>query len=526
MWIDNGGNVGIGTTSPIVKLQVVGPMRFGTSGTRGLLDDSSTPGAGSIQLTADDLTTSGILFRTRNAVGTGDRMVIDNNGNVGIGETNPGADLDIKSKTAGANALSDARSTAAMWVDGIAGGSSWGLAVGQVAGLFDSYLQAMDKAQQSAAALLLNPYGGNVGIGTASPSSLLHVVGQITSSGDDDTNGITASGNAHINVKATGASGAVRFWANGAEQMRVQPSGNVGIGTTGPVEKLTIKASDPAQDLIRFEDDTGASYLSMGVSRTGGYGFIHTTSGEEAAPLIALKTGKVGIGTNNPQQILAIKEQGNSPAAIQFLDTDNARHGDIGWARANNDLVSGSTNLDLVINNRWGTPNGASLLFGIGDIERMRILGNGNVGIGTSSPGARLEVKDNNLGTGTVALIRQDDDNTYGLVVNNAAWSGTVTNGLRQYVKLTGTYAAIDHFESGGAALSLNPSGGNVGIGKTSPASKLHIKQSSNTKTGGIILEGSSGGQCWMYTTGSANCGTDTQLVSGGSGYRLCVGCD
>ena len=92
-----GGNVGIGTTSPgAARLQVAGNIRFGNaSGVTGLLGVSAVPGAGSIQFTADDAATSGILFRTRNGSGTGNRMVIDKDGNVGIGTVSPLAPLHV-----------------------------------------------------------------------------------------------------------------------------------------------------------------------------------------------------------------------------------------------------------------------------------------------------------------------------------------------------------------------------------------------------------------------------------------------
>jgi hypothetical protein len=200
----------------------------------------------------------------------------------------------------------------------------------------------------------------------------------------------------------------------------------------------------------------------------------------EESDYIIYPAGNVGIGTKTPAQKLDVNGNLAIAGTTRISSTGVGTFASGTTVNSQNICTADGTNCPAAgtSSTAAGWTNTSTTIYTT-DITD-------NVGIGTTTPGARLEVKDNGLGTATVAFIRQDDDNTYGLVVNNAAWSGTVTNGLRQYVKLTGTYAAIDHYESGGAILSLNPSGGNVGIGTTAPHSKLHVVGQNITLTSSV----------------------------------------
>ncbi|MFA5184051.1 MAG: hypothetical protein WC456_00830 [Patescibacteria group bacterium] len=166
--------------------------------------------------------------------------------------------------------------------------------------------------------------------------------------------------------------------------------------------------------------------------------------------------GNLGIAKTNPGTTLDVTGSINASGTVNGTGLCIAGDCKVSWPAI---IAAGGGNL-------WsGTTTGAI----------WNANGTNNVGVGTTAPGARLEVKDGGTAGSVVASIRQDDDSTYGLVINNGSWSGTLTNGLRQYVNLAGTYAAIDHYEAGGAKLILNPSGGNVGIGTTAPVYKLDV---------------------------------------------------
>lgn len=84
---------------------------------------------------------------------------------------------------------------------------------------------------------------GNVGIGTTSPGSKLDVVGTVRL-----TNTANASNNSNLRdggglVVESGNSNPLYFYTGGSERMRITSAGNVGIGTTSPVKRLTISGA-------------------------------------------------------------------------------------------------------------------------------------------------------------------------------------------------------------------------------------------------------------------------------------------
>jgi hypothetical protein len=250
LFFDGSGNVGLGTTSPSAKLsfgttsgvpliylfQDVATFRYGMGIQPGEMQ-FFVPDAGHISFNkGGDL----------QAGGTGELMRIAGNGNVGIGTTNPGRLFHIYKGSGtssiliesggGSSVLSikPSANTQYSYID-LGDGSSFGWQLGKDAtaggmgGDNGFYIYEMTTGQQ-ATRFAINK-GGNVGIGTMNPGQKLDVVGQIRSSG-----GFCIGTDCKTSWADIGGSSQ---WSNGTGNIYYN-TGNVGVGTQTPVQKLQV----------------------------------------------------------------------------------------------------------------------------------------------------------------------------------------------------------------------------------------------------------------------------------------------
>ncbi|MGH7602238.1 MAG: hypothetical protein ACREOI_38220, partial [bacterium] len=209
------GNVGIGTTSPSSKLTVQSP----TANTNaGYFQGNGTVGQ-SLGLQVDAGTNSDdFAFRVRHVLNGAEYFAVRGDGNVGIGTTSPSSKLTVQSPTA---------NTYAGYFQGNG-------TVGQSLGLqVDAGTDSDDFAFRVRHVLNGTEYfavrgDGNVGIGTTSPSTKFHFVGDQAYFVGTATNGRAA-----LDVDNTGNGHIALFRGNG----------NVGIGTTNPTTKLDVEGT-------------------------------------------------------------------------------------------------------------------------------------------------------------------------------------------------------------------------------------------------------------------------------------------
>ncbi|NQX02505.1 tail fiber domain-containing protein, partial [bacterium] len=201
-------------------------------------------------------------------------------------------------------------------------------------------------AASTAGPLLLNPSGGNVGVNNTAPSVALEVTGAIKASTNIQALGnvygsvlqasnyieafgrISANGSSGFNFFNGGdtdgglyspADGTVTIKTNGAERVRVDSLGNVGIGTSAP--GIPLNFGNVFGDKIAFWGNSGSTY---GFGVQGGLLQIHTDGsagdiafgyGSSAAMTETMRikgTGRVGIGTTTPAAPLQVAGTGNT----------------------------------------------------------------------------------------------------------------------------------------------------------------------------------------------------------------------
>ncbi|MCF8258947.1 MAG: hypothetical protein K9J06_15435, partial [Flavobacteriales bacterium] len=290
MRIDHLGNVGVGAT-PAEKLHVAGKIRMvdgNQAAGRVLVSDVNGTGtwtaASSLAITETDPQVSSAttnLIPKWNGTTLVDGIVFDNGTNIGIGTTTPAAKLDIVGTLNGSggatfgnnvvvtgdyyltNTSGTGTNNPNFRIDGFADkmyviAESSG--TGPATGTEIRFRTASTNAAASDRMTINN--NGNVGVGTSNPTELLHVqrnssdaIIKVESPGSSyearimfQKNGANTAnvgfypGTAELRLR-TGQATGILFEPNGVERMRVHSDGNVGIGTSLPVDELHIVGS-------------------------------------------------------------------------------------------------------------------------------------------------------------------------------------------------------------------------------------------------------------------------------------------
>ena len=260
--------------------------------------------------------------------------------------------------------------------------------------------------------LVLQPYAGNVGIGTDDPQELLHV-GNYNATNDTYIK-VQTGGSKKAGIQYVG--GNTNIWhtlhddndnkfhvglgttGGNSEYLTIDSAGKVGIGTTNPSEALDISGNvrirgsifyigNDFNDSLNFSHSKNSagseSYSYIDYNDNGFLKFRSTpTGGSYKTTMTMDQSGNVGIGTNPSGKLDVLKSfsgvnNGHYAARIYGTDGGIGETGIRICEKGGGSLINNSTKaLDVYA-------NGSS---------KMVVTGAGNVGIGTDIPSATLDI--------------------------------------------------------------------------------------------------------------------------------------
>ncbi len=445
--------VGIGTASPNYKLEI---NHTGADTYALVLNDEDTVSNATglyLRSTSEGRISfgSGAALTFAGAGGGSERMRIDSSGKVGIGTASPANLLHVTSSGSTPFATQrDVNSGGFAMLQGKMGDSASTTAghvyTALVAGIEDNTNGAEDgyfavevSEGGSGSEKLRIKSDGNVGIGTTSPDTELTIVGGIKVSQSALTDSITMSVNTSSSYAQTitlddvgltfdnnSGSRGYRFGNNGSERMRIDNSGNVGIGTTSPssyestARQLVVGSGSGSNGITIASASDGLSRLFFADGTSGGQKYDSFIAANHGASALLFGTGATGtedmridssgrllIGQTINSDGAAVQIDANSSGSTVYslrVENSNTATDVYNGIRliqgASGSAVGvmatgGSTTGNASYRNVFhvGTQNATSLVLGTNDTERMRINSSGNVGIGTTSPSNKLGIK-------------------------------------------------------------------------------------------------------------------------------------
>ena len=462
MTVTDAGNVGIGTAAPGAPIDV--------EGVSGVVMGRFYDGVGtaSLKVTTNSnnevgfahagVASGGLTFSTGSgAVGT-ERMRIDSTGNVGIGGsdrfsflTNSSGNLQV-----GGGIISDPGS-----------GVPFEITNYRTSDIVFSTGGSSEKMRIDSA--------GNVGIG-GDPTSPLHVFGDAKleeasptltlSDTSDGSTHLLQSVNTALNVQGAGQ---VRFSTSATERMRIDSSGNVGIGSTDPKAPLTV-AGTPTLDRLTANFGDGlinASGYQRGVINVNGR--VNGVDGDADISFVTRTAAdsnwlNAAIGQDNTGALTFANYGIASGAPTERMRIDAAgKITAVTGTSTSAPIITGTAaqgqEAGVKLYREGTTRTGLSLFTQASGVDSDVIYcdSDGNVGIGNNSPGYQLQMS----GTTGFAV-----DTTGLLGAANETTIGTTSGGESFGLRSSGS--GYMKFSIGSAEAMRIDNSGNLLVGRTS----------------------------------------------------------
>lgn len=536
MRINSDGNVGIGTSSPSVSLDISATdavqMPVGATGDRpttgvsnGMLryNSSNNGFEGYINGNWGDIgggSSGGLVFRgtfdastgviaaggnlttgtNRVAVAIGDMYIVDTAGDF-YGDTSKPLNVGdevicVLDATVGTSDVNDWNAIASG-----AGGAVTGSGT-------TNYVPKFTGATVVGNSSIYEDASGNVGIGTSNPQQDLDVVGRSRASYDTSN---------YFEIGASNLGGFIAGKSNSAETVTIRTygnshftGGNLGVGTTSPNYRFTAYGSSTDSEIVAsfgssndqneytaiglsgFTAANGATKAGLALKRTSTYGtgelhFLNNNVTDNSdmtlsdSKMMIDSSGNVGIGTTSPDRLLVLNHASDTRLKFQVNGIDTAQIQTLA-NEARFHAIGSATPLQFWVNGG----------------NRMSIDNVGNVGIGTDSPVAKLDVSSSSTSvirlsnsdtaltegqkTGSIEFHQSDTSNNATGVTGRISMSSAKNGSNPNYY---GNAADMIFEVAGGAgfaddnatlnALTIKNATGKVGIGTSEPEVSLDL---------------------------------------------------
>lgn len=327
---------------------------------------------------------------------------------------------------------------------------------------------------------------GNVGIGTTTPATKLHVFGANPLTLSGVVTGTSTSADSLLTI----TSGLVRklpistFTSSGTDWLTTGNAGTTAgtnfLGTTDAVD-FVIKTSNTERARFTSGGSTGIGSTNFNSTNpeklmvdAGTTSSFNVISGKgNLNNYLQLNIQNSNAGTGASSDVVATADNGSETANYVDMGINSSANTSTGViGGANTAYLYGAGN-DFAIGN---STSGKNLLFftgGIGSNERMRVGSTGNVGIGTTTPSQLLDVN-GNISVANSVYIDATNTNTgtktpgviFGGPSSGEAISSKRNSGTDQY--------GLDFYTASTLRMAVTQNG-NVGIGTNAPGSKLTV---------------------------------------------------